>query len=252
MQDSWRRDESTIPLVAGSLHAQGIRKDKSQVNYLAHGRHVTGDPYVLAGTALPDWLGVADRRVRIPARKIEQWRDHPDPFMNAVARGVMRHHRDDDLFHHSIAFLGLCGEGRRQLDKAWPEARHHVTALLAHISIELLLDAEIARRHSNLIDLYYAGMDEVDPARIQSVVATITGRQVDSLSRFIDIFRKERFLHDYGDDARLDFRLRQVFRRIGIGSFPNSVRELWPRLRQRTAEEFDRLLPTEAQPLDAR
>ena len=38
------------------------------MNYFAHGWNYVDAPYVLAGTAVPDWLSVVDRRVRARAR----------------------------------------------------------------------------------------------------------------------------------------------------------------------------------------
>ena len=41
----------------------------TKMNYFAHGRHFIDQPYLLAGTAVPDWLNVVDRSVRArPAR----------------------------------------------------------------------------------------------------------------------------------------------------------------------------------------
>ncbi len=38
------------------------------MNYLAHGWRYTDEPYVLAGTAAPDWLSVIDRKIRLRSR----------------------------------------------------------------------------------------------------------------------------------------------------------------------------------------
>src|SRR5262245_50971039 len=40
----------------------------SFMNYLAHGWRFVGQPYVLAGTAAPDWLSVIDRKIRLRLR----------------------------------------------------------------------------------------------------------------------------------------------------------------------------------------
>ena len=37
------------------------------MNYFAHGHRFVDDPYFLAGTAVPDWLSVVDRKVRVRA-----------------------------------------------------------------------------------------------------------------------------------------------------------------------------------------
>ena len=39
------------------------------MNYLSHALGcLDDDPYVLAGTSVPDWLSVVDRKVRVPGR----------------------------------------------------------------------------------------------------------------------------------------------------------------------------------------
>jgi hypothetical protein len=57
------------------------------MNYLAHALPFLDDPYFVAGTAVPDWLMVADRRVRMRPRYVEPWTRDADPLVAAVARG---------------------------------------------------------------------------------------------------------------------------------------------------------------------
>ena len=66
------------------------------MNYFAHGRHFIDDPYFLAGTAVPDWLSVADRRVRVRARQAEQHVASDDPRVSRIAAGIVQHCRDDE------------------------------------------------------------------------------------------------------------------------------------------------------------
>jgi hypothetical protein len=43
------------------------------MNYLAHGREHLDRPYFLAGTAVPDWLNVSDRRSRVRRKQAAEW-----------------------------------------------------------------------------------------------------------------------------------------------------------------------------------
>ncbi len=51
------------------------------MNYLSHGFRFVDDPYFVAGTALPDWMSVLDRRNRarstvaavLPTATISAW-----------------------------------------------------------------------------------------------------------------------------------------------------------------------------------
>ena len=65
-----------------------------RMNYFGHGYRYVDDPYFLAGTAVPDWLSVINRRVR--ARRASgpsPGRRTPTRSVAAVAAGVVQHHR---------------------------------------------------------------------------------------------------------------------------------------------------------------
>jgi hypothetical protein len=49
------------------------------MNYFAHGIRFLDRPWFLAGTATPDWLSVADRKVRLREKFLVPNLDHPDP-----------------------------------------------------------------------------------------------------------------------------------------------------------------------------
>ena len=60
---------------------------------------------MVAGTAVPDWLSVADRRVRVRSRRIHEHLDSLDTDLRAIAEGMLQHLHDDDLFHRSVRFV---------------------------------------------------------------------------------------------------------------------------------------------------
>src|SRR5262245_45831404 len=78
-----------------------------RMNYFAHGRALINDPYFLAGTAVPDWLGVVDRRVRVRSALAEPHLASDDPRLARVAAGIVQHCRDDAWFHATRAFTEL-------------------------------------------------------------------------------------------------------------------------------------------------
>ena len=59
------------------------------MNYFAHALPFLDRPYFLAGTAVPDWLTVADRKVRLRSKHVEVFLDDADPCVAAVASGVL-------------------------------------------------------------------------------------------------------------------------------------------------------------------
>ncbi len=85
------------------------------MNYFAHGRRFVEDPYFLAGTAVPDWLNVVDRRVRVRAVQAERHVEAADPRVARIAAGIVQHCRDDQWFHATPAFAALSLELCRML-----------------------------------------------------------------------------------------------------------------------------------------
>jgi hypothetical protein len=195
------------------------------MNYFAHGRHFVDDPYFLAGTAVPDWLNVVDRRVRVRARHAEQHIAAADQRVARVAAGIVQHCRDDAWFHATRAFaelsLGLCGMLRERLPADLGFRPH----FLGHILVEILLDAALIADEPAQIRAYYAALDGLDPEVVEEAVNRISPRTTHRLSKLIPLFSRERFLFDYADDGKLLFRLNQVMRRVGLPLLPPALRE---------------------------
>ena len=74
------------------------------MNYFAHALPFLDRPYFVAGTAVPDWLAVADRKVRLRSKHVEAFLDDADPYVAEVAAGILQHLRDDARFHATRAF----------------------------------------------------------------------------------------------------------------------------------------------------
>ena len=75
------------------------------MNYFAHAYPFLDDPYFAAGTAIPDWLTVVDRGVRVRPRHAREFFGDADPRVAALARGIVQHIDDDARFHGSRAFV---------------------------------------------------------------------------------------------------------------------------------------------------
>src|SRR6185295_18197085 len=90
------------------------------MNYFAHGCRFCADPYFLAGTAIPDWLNVVDRQLRIRERHARAFVADDQPGVASLARGIVKHHEDDDWFHRTAAFAQLSLELCRRAAAALP------------------------------------------------------------------------------------------------------------------------------------
>jgi len=212
------------------------------MNYFAHGRHALRDPYLLAGTAVPDWLRVINRRLRVRSVQAAPHVDHADPVFAAVAQGIVQHHQDDGWFHATSTFAQLSAACSAEVRKLAPDDQGMRTWFVGHVLVELLLDAELFRRRPDSMTTYYAAMSEVDPAAVAAAVSQMAGADAGKLGRLIPGFLRERFLPDYADDAKLAYRLGQVLDRVGLPRLPPTFVEILPELRSKVASRTDELL----------
>jgi hypothetical protein len=192
------------------------------MNYFAHGYRFLDDPYFLAGTAVPDWLSVANRKVRAQRARALDFVASPDLRVAAVAQGIIQHHHDDAWFHNTDAFNLRSWEITVLCAAALPKDEGFRPSVLGHILLELLLDAALIEADPPRLQRYYAAMETVDAPTVQRAVSEIACRPPDRLAWFIQQFCQVRFLCDYADDAKLLFRLNQVMRRVNLAPLPDS------------------------------
>src|SRR5262245_17955378 len=140
------------------------------MNYYAHGHRFISDPYFLAGTAVPDWLGVLDRRARARGARTEPLLGHEDPRAARLAAGILQHLEDDRWCHATQAFaetsLAMCILFRDAL----PADQGFRPHLLGHIGLELLLDSALIARQPSRLEEYYASIDQLDTDLVRSIV----------------------------------------------------------------------------------
>src|SRR5437870_2879505 len=142
------------------------------MNYFAHGCGFVDNPYFLAGTAVPDWLNVVDRRVRVRARLAESLLAElrsdgshaaaSDPRLADVARGVLQHCHDDAWFHESRAFAELSLELCRRLRDVLAADDGFRPHFLGHVLVEILLDAALIADDPARLQAYYRAIAGID------------------------------------------------------------------------------------------
>lgn len=187
------------------------------MNYLAHGYRFLHTPAFVAGTAVPDWLCVVDRRVRVRSRRllVELSVAAPDADQQLVA-GMLQHLQDDDTFHRNPVFLMLESEVGLRFRRQMPDPFDHRPGFLGHIVTELLLDAFLAEGQPELLADYYSVLTDMDAQHIQSVVNRVATRPTELLAVFVNRFREARFLYDYLNNNTLLARLNQVLSRVKL------------------------------------
>jgi len=192
------------------------------VNYFAHGRRWIDDPYMVAGTAVPDWLSVVDRRVRARSMLARQHVAHDDGRVAALARGVVRHHDDDAWFHRTRAFAELSLDFTLTIRDRLDQDTGFRPSFLGHVLVEILLDAVLIERAPKQLDDYYRAVEAADPNVVEQAVSLMVTRPVDHFTGMIELFCRERFLYDYADDRKLLVRLNRVMQRVKLPVLPDS------------------------------
>lgn len=211
------------------------------MNYLAHGWRFTDEPYVLAGTAAPDWLSVIDRKTRLRSRTAAEFVADPDPILAAIARGVVQHHDDDASFHALPAFNELNLAFAVEFRDALPGDEGFRPSFLGHIIVELLLDATLTEDQPHRLDSYYSTLSQLDPVAVERAICRLATRPTDRITALLPRFLSERFLYDYLDDAKLLIRLNHVMHRVNLPQLPLSLSALFPSMRSRVRERINEL-----------
>lgn len=222
------------------------------MNYFAHGRHFVGSPYLLAGTAVPDWLAVLRgrtpgrrQRVRARSKAARRFLASRDARVAQLAAGIIRHHRDDDWFHRTRAFNELNWQFTVAIRDQLPRDDGLRPSFLGHIMVELLLDAELISRHPTCLEAYYRAMDGLDVEFVAWCVNRIATGSALRLAELIPRFSDERFLYDYADDAKLRYRINNVMQRVRLPPVPESLGDWFPQARLDVRQRFDELLAGE-------
>lgn len=213
------------------------------MNYFAHGIRFLEQPYYLAGTALPDWLNVVDRRVRVRSQGARPWVTHPDSAWRDLAQGVLQHHHDDRWFHQSRTFADLSHRFTEQLRELLQPDPGFRPLFVGHILVELLLDSVLIERNSEQLDKYYDQLDTLDGEVISQFVNRCSRHPTDRMSWWLRRFCEERFLYDYPDNEKLLTRLNQVMRRVQLNTLPDSMLDLLVDARRQVRDQTPQLLP---------
>lgn len=215
------------------------------MNYFAHGMRFVDRPYYLAGTAVPDWLSVADRKIRMRSARVEPFVEHSGTIQAEVAAGVLQHLQDDRWFHQTPAFYQTSGDLTELFRNALGADDGFRPGFLGHIVLELLLDDVLIEERPETLEAYYDAIAAIDPREVQSAVNQMAREATGRLEIFIPLFHREQFLRDYSRPDRLLYRLNQVMRRIKLNQLPDEVTNVLVDARDIVRERVSQLLPAE-------
>ena len=214
------------------------------MNCFSHAfRFLDRDPYFIVGTCLPDWLSACDRKCRVREKHAVKFVDHDDPIVSTIAKGIVRHHQDDDWFHKSPHFNKLILDFAVELRDLHGNERTMRPSLVGHIVVELFLDAYLNAKFPGRLEYFYEQVKTVDGKQIQDAINLFatkpTNKLVDEIARFI----KERYLFDYDTDEGVIYRINKVFKRIKLNPLGDEMLEWMPSARERVYKGVSELLP---------
>ena len=213
------------------------------MNYLAHAMPLMDRPYFAAGAGVPDWLTVADRKVRLRNKHVEPFLADTDPVAAGVAGGVRRHLRQDAEFHNTRAFAELSWQLTVMVRDRLGDRDGFRPSFLGHLLVEVLLDAALAQENPHLLERYYHLLEAIEPDLVQAAVNRMAPRTTERLSMMIAEFRRQKVLWDYLEDDKLLIRLNQVMRRVKLPPLPDEFAEILPSARRMVDIRKDELLP---------
>lgn len=215
------------------------------MNYFTHALNHLDRPWFMAGTAIPDWLAVADRPVRLRPRLLEPWLDSQHGIQAEIAAGALQHLNDDDWFHATRGFVEVTGELTHHFrSQLGPDEKYHC-GVLGHVGMELLLDGVLMEIYPQRFEDYWQVLSQIEPETIQTAVNRMAKNPTARLAWFIELYRREQFLRSYDNDAALLFRLNQVLSRVRLAPLPSDAAVVISAGRQLVHRRLRDLLPVE-------
>ncbi len=182
------------------------------MNFLSHfyfDRHNT-DSYHVMGTVLPDLLKNADKTINIQPEKFER---HEHPFVDSILDGWKRHLEVDRYFHNSGFFKHHSHELKKALKPA-TEGSPVKPFFLGHIALELLLDNLLITTGKVNVDTFYDHLHNTKQEHLHSFLIYSKLSNPDVFFKYLDDFKKHRYLSTYTDAAQVAYALKRICMRV--------------------------------------
>lgn len=193
------------------------------MNFLAH--HVVATrkwpaPTPLAsyvvGIALPDLLPLAGARLRPALTGPEQAGGIEDA---ALRRGVLVHLATDAAFHKAASFAEAQAEVGATLARSAFEGIRVRRFFVAHVLVELVLDAVLLRDTPSLADDFYEAFAAADYLQVTRWAEGAVGRTLPDLPAVLTRFAESRYLGQYRADEGVATGLSRVCARARQDTF---------------------------------
>ncbi|MDQ2799807.1 MAG: hypothetical protein M3Y13_09210 [Armatimonadota bacterium] len=163
-------------------------------------------PLFVAGNALPDLLPPATPRLRpklldVPTQMPEE---------AAVRAGVAVHLATDAAFHKTASFAEMQAEAADRLRQAGFKDMRVRVFFVAHILVELVLDAALLRADGDLADRFYADFCAADAGVVTRWAEAALGKPLPTLPAVLARFGAHQYLRHYSTDQGVAEGLTRV------------------------------------------
>lgn len=165
------------------------------------------------GLILPDLLRNF-LNVRLPVLDLNFGIETPE---NEILKGCLKHIERDGSFHQSEFFVQSNAQLIKMIkDNGFAEQLPRYW-FLAHIMVELCLDAVLIERDVNLLHKFYNDLGETHKNPSLAKFISFLGEEKTEvfLSKF-GRFLEARYLFSYTDSSRMAFALNMISKRAGI------------------------------------
>ena len=182
------------------------------MNFLSHyyfDRHAT-DPYLVMGTVLPDLLKNTDKTINIHPEKFDS---HPNPHVNSLIQGWKKHLEVDRYFHNSEFFAHHAHQLKLLLTPAIYGSAVK-PFFLGHIALELVLDNLLLTTGKINATAFYNHLATCDDEHIHAFLIHCGLNCTDNFFKFLNDFKKERYLNTYTQTPKIAYALKRICMRI--------------------------------------
>lgn len=181
------------------------------MNFLSHyyfDRDVT-DCYHILGTVLPDLLKNADKTVVLHPEKLH----HTNSKVNSIINGWNKHLAVDRYFHSSEFFKTNSHKLKKKLLPSI-EGSPVKPFFLGHIAVELILDSLLITVEKINVDDFYDHLGRCEDDIICDFFEISGLKNPGFFLKYLEKFKKDRYLHTYADISKITYALRRICMRI--------------------------------------
>ncbi len=196
----------------------------------------------VVGTALPDLLPLAERRVRLRPARVASVEIQTE-FEAALAAGISAHLATDAAFHKTAAFALAEAEVSTLLAEAAFEGIRVRRFFVAHVLTEIVLDAALLRAGPALAGRFYGPFAAADFDLAVQWTEAVTGRALPHLPYVLARFAETQYLRHYAQDDGVATGLSNLCRRAGQDMFEGENFSRLVAVVAQAAEQMPKFVP---------